>query len=152
MMRSRRCHWSRATRAGKPRPDSGRLIRQIGSCQYALQLLNIDACANSLAALLKQLRYNSRPSRLMAGPDPRAIVAMEVLVEEDQVLPVRIFVIEAISPMNRPTAILSFQEDPCHSTRKLGGDFPQSHHLPRPGRALDPEVVTEVVMELLQGL
>src|SRR5215813_3705905 len=96
MMRSRRCHWSPATRAGMPRPDSGRLILQIGSCQYALQLPNIDACPNSLAALLKQLRYNSRPSRLMAGPDPRAVVAVEVLIEEHKVLPIWIILILAI--------------------------------------------------------
>ena len=33
-------------------------------------------------AMLDQVRNPSRPSRLVAGPDTRSIIAMEVLVEE----------------------------------------------------------------------
>ena len=31
------------------------------------------------------------PARLMAGAEPRAVVAVEVLVEQDQIAPVRVF-------------------------------------------------------------
>src|SRR5262245_53472399 len=43
-----------------------------------------------LPALLEQFRHQPRPAGLMAGADAGASVAVEVLVEEDQVAPVRI--------------------------------------------------------------
>src|SRR4029453_1114000 len=35
-------------------------------------------------------RHETGPSRLVAGPEARPVVAVEVLVEEDQVAPVRV--------------------------------------------------------------
>ena len=44
----------------------------------------------SFAALLQQLGHERRPSGLMAGANARSRVAVEVLVERNQVMPVRI--------------------------------------------------------------
>src|SRR6266516_5902456 len=62
------------------------------------------------AALLKQLRHHAGPSRLMAGADAAAIVAMKVLVEENQILPVRIMLELVRSPMNGAQPVPVAQE------------------------------------------
>ena len=64
-----------------------------------------------LAALLKKLRDQAGPACLMAGAHTRAIVAMEVFVEGDQVMPVRIGLEFFGSAKDRPSLIGIFQED-----------------------------------------
>ncbi len=39
---------------------------------------------------IEQARDETGPPRLVAGPEPRSVVAVEVLIEEDQIAPVRI--------------------------------------------------------------
>src|SRR5215218_5428071 len=57
-----------------------------------------------LAALFEQLRNDRRPSRLVAGAEPLSRVAVEVLVEEDQIPPVRIGLEALDAAVNRPPA------------------------------------------------
>ena len=44
----------------------------------------------SFPALLKQFRHNTGPTCLVARTNTASIVAMKILVEENQVLPIRI--------------------------------------------------------------
>ena len=61
---------------------------------------------HALAALLNKLGDQSRPSGLVARSDASAIVAMEVLMEIDEVAPVRI-VLKFLEPaINGPMAIV----------------------------------------------
>src|SRR5262249_10307752 len=113
-------------------------------------LPNLAASGHSLRALLKELRHNASPSRLVARAHAGAVVTMEVLVEEDQVLPVRVFLIQSVRPMNRTPAVGSPQENLLRPPREFGGAFPQRHPLPGTGRALYLEFVAQIVVELLQ--
>ena len=61
---------------------------------------------------MKQFDNETRPARLMAGTHARAIVAMEVLVEQDQVTPVRIVLVRRVHAVDGPQASSVFQEDP----------------------------------------
>ncbi len=47
----------------------------------------------------------SGPSRLVAGPEPRAVVTVEILVEQDQVAPVRIVLELGRPAVDRPLPI-----------------------------------------------
>src|SRR5947209_2215955 len=114
-----------ATRGGALRRDSGRWIRQIGSCENGLRLRSLTVAAlfyalaalfYAVTALLQQLRDYSCPPRLVACANARTVVAVEVLIEEHQIVPVRVVVIQTIRTMNRPPAIRPLQEDSCHST------------------------------------
>src|SRR5215510_11543143 len=71
----------------------------------------------------------SRPSRLMAGPEPRAVVTVEVLVEQDEVAPVRIALELRGAAVHGPPAIGAAQEDPGQTVRDLVADLPEVHQL-----------------------
>ena len=53
------------------------------------------------SALLKQLRHDSRPSGLMAGANTTAGVCVKVLVEEHEIVPIRIMLELVRRPMDR---------------------------------------------------
>src|ERR1051326_3636306 len=101
-MRTRRFHWSPATRTGRPARDHGRRSRrawsyqsrhdrfEVGRDTALVQFLFLDF---ALAALMQQLRHKPGPAGLMIRAHTRSGVAVEVFVEEDQVTPVGIFLI-----------------------------------------------------------
>jgi len=66
---------------------------------------------SSLAALLEQFGHEPRPARLVARADAGAVVAVEVLVEEEQVAPVGIALELFSAAVDRPAAIRVAQED-----------------------------------------
>src|SRR5260221_12532480 len=76
---------------------------------------------SSFSTLLQHLSDQPGPTRLMAGADTRTVVAVKVLVEEDQVAPVRIGLIAPISPMYGTPAVGVLQEDPRQPQRQLSG-------------------------------
>src|SRR5947209_5841594 len=88
----------------------------------------------------------------MTRSDTCAGVAVEVLVEEHEILPVRVVAIESVRGVHRPAALAVLQENAGHSARDLGGHLPERHHRSGAGRALDLEVVAEIVVELLERL
>ena len=99
-------------------------------------------------------RSISRPSRstgLVAGPDARAIVAMEVFVEQDVVPPMRIGLKFLGAAVNRPPADSSRRKDACQPVRNFLGHLEEVHQFARAGRALDLEVVAVVEIELQQA-
>ena len=56
------------------------------------------------AALLEEFRHQCRPAGLVAGPNARAVVAMEVLIEQQQITPVRILLELLRAAVDRPAA------------------------------------------------
>src|ERR1051325_6640720 len=57
------------------------------------------------AALLKQLRDESRPARLMARSDACTRVAVEVFVEEHEIPPVLVLAKPSFVTVDRPRAV-----------------------------------------------
>ncbi len=82
-----------------------------------------------------------RPPGLVAGAQAGAVVAVEVFVEKDVVLPVRIVDELARAAEDRTAAFVVEQEDAGHAIRQLLGDLVERHVLARAGRALDAELV-----------
>src|SRR5436853_599740 len=97
-----------ATTMNKPRPAP--------SIAYSGQ-----RARTSLSRLLEQLGDEARPARLVTGADAGAVVAVEVLVEEDQVAPVRVSGEALDVAVDRAPAPLVAQEDPRQSARQLRG-------------------------------
>ncbi|MEI2691724.1 MAG: hypothetical protein V9H69_19305 [Anaerolineae bacterium] len=88
------------------------------------------------------------------APTPRAVVAVEVLVEQHVVAPVRI-VLEAVRCRRRPAAgpCASRQENAGRGGwRQLVGHLAQRDQLPGAGRALDLEGIAVVVVVAAQRL
>src|SRR5882724_9420431 len=88
----------------------------------------------------------------MAGSHSGSRVTMEVFVKEDQITPVRVSLELFEIPEHRATTSLILQEYVRHTARQFSRYLPQGHHLSRPGWELDLEIVSEVVMELLERL
>ncbi len=84
------------------------------------------------AALLEEFGDEPRPARLVAGADAGAVVAMEVLVEEDEVLPVRILLEGLEAPVHWTPAVGAAEEDRRQPARQLGGDIPEPMRVPEP--------------------
>src|ERR1700752_3092912 len=51
----------------------------------------------------------------------------------------------------RPAALFVTKKNVCHPARQLPRHVPQRLHVSRSSRELDFEIVTEIVVELLQG-
>src|SRR6266852_9837490 len=88
----------------------------------------------------------------MAGAYASAGIAVEVLVEEHQIAPVRVGLKPLQVPKHRAAALLIVKENARHAARQFARHFPKGHHLSRAGRELDLELVPEVVMKLLERL
>src|SRR5437879_4192847 len=78
----------------------------------------------SLTTLLQELRYYPGPAGLMAGANAGPVVAMEVLVEQDEIPPVRVHLELLRAAMNGPSAVFSTQEDMRQATREFCRHFP----------------------------
>src|SRR6516225_1756497 len=68
-------------------------------------------------------RDDAGPAGLMAGTDAGSIVAVEVLVEQYRIVPVRILLELPRSPVDRPSAFLVAQEDAGQPPRDFLGDL-----------------------------
>src|SRR5262245_56176675 len=94
---------------------------------------------------------NAGPARLVIGAETGPIVAVEVLIEQDQITPVRILLKLANPPIDRPPTILVFEEYACQPAADLFGNLVQGHLSSRARRALDFEIVAVVKVVLEQG-
>ena len=79
------------------------------------------------------------PAGLVARAEPGAVVAVEVLVEEDQVTPVRILLERRASAVDRPSPVGVREEDADEAARDLLRHLEQRHPDARARRALDRE-------------
>src|SRR5690242_3020054 len=85
-------------------------------------------------ALLDQLRDERRPAGLVVRADPGAVVAVEVFMEKNEVLPVRVG-LEDVRPAEAGAlAAAVAQEDPDQPAGQLGRDFRERLQLPGPAR------------------
>src|SRR5262249_36239409 len=92
---------------------------------------------------------DSGPSGLMTRAQTGAVIAMEVLVEQDQVAPVRVLLELPALAVHRPPPILITQEDAGETARDLLSHLVQGHMLSRARRPLEGDriAVVHVVLE-----
>ena len=84
------------------------------------------------AAPQDQVGDDPRPAGLVRGAEAGAVVAVEVLVEEDVVLPLRIG-LEPLDPAEaRPPAVGADEEDRDQPVAQVGGDLVEVIRLPEP--------------------
>src|SRR5829696_6288568 len=100
--------------------------------------------ATWFTALLQQLGNEAAPSRLMTRSDTAAIVPVEVLVERDVRVPVRIALELLDAPEHGAPAVLVRQENTREPPGEIGGHFREREPMARSGRTLHRERVTEV--------
>src|ERR1017187_9278790 len=88
----------------------------------------------------------------MAGAHSGTGIAVEVFVKQKQVAPMRVRLELVQVAKYRPEALFVTKKDVCHAPRQLTRHVPQRLHISRSSREFDFEIVTEIVVELLQGL
>src|SRR5262249_47574323 len=99
---------------------------------------------------LNEPRDDSCPASLVAGADARAVIAVEVLVEQNEIAPVWVGLEFRGRAVDRALAGLVAQEDATQTPGNLLADLEQVHLPARPGRALDRELVAVVAVEFQQ--
>src|SRR5262249_60394140 len=104
------------------------------------------------AALLRGLGPDPGPAGLMARADPGAVVAVEVLVEEHEVAPVRVVLEFLGTAVDRPPPVTSAQKDAGQAAGQLGRDLPEIESVRRARRKRDLQGIAVEVMELLERL
>src|SRR5882762_2118201 len=122
-------------------------FRSILSCLFGLTRANLCGVARH-----EKLRHQPGPAGLVRGTDATTGVAVEVLIEEDVVPEVRVGVCALMEAVDRPASVPICKEQPSQTAGDLVGDLVEGCEVPGARRAFDPEVITVVVMELLQGL
>src|SRR6266513_1013279 len=101
-------------------------------------------------ARLNQLRNQARPARLVVGPYAAAGVAVEIFVKQKVIPEMRILLHFFVLTEKRPVSCAVPQEDPAEPAPEFRGHLVNAHEFPGASRALHPEVVAIVVVELLQ--
>src|SRR5262245_57272195 len=81
------------------------------------------------------------PAGLMARTDAAARLAVEIFVEENQILPMRIGGVSLVATMARAPAVGAPQEDGREPALDLARHLLQRHHLPGPQWTLHFEIV-----------
>src|SRR5215471_7258917 len=74
----------------------------------------------------EQMHYtsnNSGPSGLMVGAEASSVVALEVLVEQDEISPMAIFLKLPVPPVHRPPSVLVPEKNIGQPMRKLLSDL-----------------------------
>src|SRR3982751_6786491 len=110
------------------------------SCCGALAELE-HLAGRSRGEQVHEPRDDARPSGLVARAEARAVVAVEVLVEQNQIPPVRIGLELLGSTVDRTPPLAVAQEDAGEPPRQLLRDVIQIHPVARSGGTLDHEVV-----------
>src|SRR5262245_57590048 len=95
-----------------------------------------------------QLRDDTGPARLVAGAQARAIVTMEIFVEQEVIFPLRIGLKFLRPAVHRPPARPIAQKDPGEPLGDVPGHLEQVHDLARTGRTLDGEGVAVIQIVL----
>ena len=97
-----------------------------------------------------QVGDHAGPAGLVEGADRGAVVAVEVLAEDQVVVPGRIGLHDLGPAEAGPPAVRAAGEDRDQPVRQVGGDLVQGQLLAGPGRVLDREVVAEEPVVPLQ--
>ncbi len=104
------------------------------------------------AEKLDQFGNQACPAGLVARPQPSAVVSVEVLVEQDVILPLRTGLELLRASIHRRPARLIAQEASSQPIGNFSCHFKQIHHFARAGRTLNPEVVAAIEIEGQQGM
>src|SRR3954470_7239040 len=99
---------------------------------------------------MHQPRDDSRPPGLMARPETRAVVAVEVLVEQEQIAPVRIGLKLRRSSVDGAMSVAVAQEDGGEAARDFLRDLIERHLPARSRGTFDGEVVSVIRVVLEQ--
>src|SRR5208283_3060042 len=83
----------------------------------------------------------------MARPEAGAVIAVEVFVEQDVILPLGIGLEFLRATVHRPPAGFIPKEDPLQTIGYFMGDLEEIHQFARAGGTLDFEVVTVIEIE-----
>ncbi len=104
---------------------------------------------SAAARHLEAADHQRRPSRLMTGANTAAVVAVEVLAEEYEILEARVRRVACIGPVARTDAARIRQEEIREPLRDFARDLVQGHEDAGARRALDLErLAVEVVVSL----
>src|SRR5215203_962429 len=82
------------------------------------------------AEQIEEHRGQTCPPGLMAGAQPRSVVTLEELIEEDQVAPVRILLELGGATVDRPASVRAAQERARQPARDLLGHLEERHVVP----------------------
>src|SRR5579872_1159548 len=104
------------------------------------------------SSLLKQICDQSCPARLVAGTDTCAVITVEVLVEQQEVAPVRVILKCFNAAMNRPQPIFVAQENARQAARQFFRYLVQREQIARTGGKLDLEALPVEVVKRFQRL
>src|SRR6478735_8575165 len=136
----------------------GRCLRRGRRLGFGLRRLQPHLCGRASAldgvdqaASAQQMRHDPRPAGLVRGADPGARVAVEVFVEPEQVVPVRVGLELLVATEHGPAAMLVVEPDGHESAGDVLGDVTQPDLLPGAGRELDPEVVAHERIPVPEG-
>src|SRR4029079_14380178 len=108
-------------------------------------LLRVDAAEER-----DEERDEAGPSGLVARAKARAVVPVEVLVEQHVIPPVRVFLEFRRAAVHGPAAMLVPLEDTCQAVGNVVCDLEQIHTTARAGRTLDRKRIAVIQMELQQ--
>src|SRR5580765_1299576 len=90
---------------------------------------------------IERARYDSGPAGLVAGSQPGAIVPVEVFVEQNVVLPVRIVLELLSSAVYRPSAVGIAEENARQPASKLFSHLEQRHEFHRASGTFELKVI-----------
>src|SRR6185503_11783733 len=88
-----------------------------------------------------EVHHERGPAGLVGGAQPATVVAVEVLVERDEVAPPLVALEQVAVAVYRAVPVLVEQEQVHHPLRQVVGDLAERLLLPRPGGVLDEQVV-----------
>jgi L-rhamnose isomerase len=78
---------------------------------------------------LQEFGDQAGPAGLMVGPQTRAVIAVEILVEQDIVAPVRVGLKFIYSAINRAASFAVLQKNASQAQGNQLADLPQRHLL-----------------------
>ena len=99
---------------------------------------------------MDQLGDHPGPAGLVTGAEPFARVAVEILVELDEVAPVWVGIETFAVAVHRAPTLRVARKEADEPSREFHRHLPQRHLLARTRRAFDLEVLAQIVVVLLQ--
>src|SRR5437667_2735950 len=103
-----------------------------------------------LPPLLKHFRDQPCPAGLMAGSVAASVIAVEIFMEEQELVPLRVTLEFFVGAKDRTAAFAVLQEDRDEPFRQIQRHFPERLHPAGSRGALHFEVIPKIVVELLQ--
>src|SRR5947209_5866795 len=94
---------------------------------------------------------DSGPAGLVTGTESGTVIAVEVLVKQDEITPVRVLLKRSGSPIDRTLALLISQEDVGQPPRDLFGNLIEVHVPSGAGGTFDGKIIPVIGVIVQQG-